>query len=126
MAGSFRKKEHPMLATKLGAFFDSASPATKQRTACLLVLLGVLVAATGCTSATILAPHFQTTLVHPDLYPADRQTASGQGKSGVIYRVSEGQAFIADRLAELQQLRDKGLVTEEEYQAKRRQILDGL
>jgi hypothetical protein len=32
----------------------------------------------------------------------------------------------ADRLNELKVLRDKGLVTEEEYQAKRRQILDRL
>jgi len=30
----------------------------------------------------------------------------------------------ADRLNELKTMRDKGLITEEEYQAKRRQILD--
>jgi hypothetical protein len=30
----------------------------------------------------------------------------------------------ADRLNELQTMRDRGLITEEEYQAKRRQILD--
>jgi hypothetical protein len=30
----------------------------------------------------------------------------------------------ADRLSELKTMRDKGLITEEEYQAKRRQILD--
>ena len=32
----------------------------------------------------------------------------------------------ADRLNELKIMRDKGIITEEEYQAKRRQILDRL
>jgi hypothetical protein len=34
------------------------------------------------------------------------------------------EAATADRLSELKSMRDKGLITEEEYQAKRRQILD--
>jgi len=32
----------------------------------------------------------------------------------------------ADRLNELKAIRDRGLITEEEYQAKRRQIIDGI
>ncbi len=32
----------------------------------------------------------------------------------------------ADRLSELKIMRDRGLITEQEYQAKRRQILDGM
>jgi hypothetical protein len=35
-------------------------------------------------------------------------------------------AGAADRLGELKAMRDRGLITEDEYQAKRRQILDGM
>jgi hypothetical protein len=43
-----------------------------------------------------------------DIRPGARPTAPGN----------------ADRLGELKTMRDRGLITEEEYQAKRRQILD--
>jgi hypothetical protein len=62
-------------------------------TAHLFILLSVFAASAACTSAAILQPHFQTTLLHPDLYPPERRADGNQGKSGLIYRVSEEQAF---------------------------------
>lgn len=58
-----------------------------------LVLLVIITSASGCTSATLLNPYFQTTLLHPDLQPTGNRAEPAQGKSGVIYRISEEQAF---------------------------------
>src|SRR2546427_10402011 len=66
---------------------------TVSRAAYALVLVVILTFATGCTSALILEPHFQTTLLHPGLHSADDRAEPAQGKSGVIYRISEEQAF---------------------------------
>lgn len=43
-----------------------------------------------------------------------------------VQPVAQPQASVAERLQKLQQLKERGLISEEEYQAKRRQILDSL
>lgn len=66
------------------------------------------------------------TNLREDRYETDGRAYRAEGRDGrdVRTRPRSSGTSDADRLSELKSMRDKGLITREEYEAKRRQILD--
>lgn len=94
--------------------------ATERRRTGLIELIRTRLDATG--TATVV------TNLRDGQYETDGRAYLGLKRDARDIRpgVRPSGASNADRLSELKTMRDKGLMTEDEYQAKRRQILDGM
>jgi hypothetical protein len=55
-----------------------------------------------------------------------KSALSAAGSVQIVPHTPAAQSSASDKLAELQQLRAQDLITEDEYQAKRRQIIDAM
>lgn len=92
---------------------------TEKRTTGLIELIRRRLDATGTATAV--------TNVRDGSYETDGRAYLGLKRDArdiKLQGLRSPGASAADRLGELKAMRDRGLITEEEYQAKRRQILD--
>ena len=90
--------------------------ATARRRTRLLQLIRERLDPTG--TATVV------TSVRDGRYETDGRAYLGLKRDARDIKLQSPGAGAADRLGAIKAMRDRGLITEEEYQAKRRQILD--